>query len=183
MSDIYNPQTVSSATPSGPAGGSLGGTYPNPTVVTNANLTGDVTSVGNATTIAAGAVTPAKSSTAANTVSAGITIDGGGLVVTTGSKGFIQIEYACTITNWTLLADQAGSAVIDIKRSTYSGFPTTASIIGAGNSPTLSSVQKNTAAPSGWTSVTLAIGDILEYSVTSATTVTRLNLILTLVKT
>lgn len=36
--------------PSGPAGGSLGGTYPNPTVVTNANLTGDVTSVGNATT-------------------------------------------------------------------------------------------------------------------------------------
>lgn len=43
--------TPSSLPPSGTAGGSLGGTYPNPTVVTNANLTGPVTSVGNATSL------------------------------------------------------------------------------------------------------------------------------------
>jgi hypothetical protein len=36
--------------PTGAAGGGLSGTYPNPSVATNANLTGDVTSVGNATT-------------------------------------------------------------------------------------------------------------------------------------
>lgn len=41
-----------SFTPSGAAGGGLGGTYPNPTVVTNANLTGPITSSGNATSIA-----------------------------------------------------------------------------------------------------------------------------------
>lgn len=47
---------ITGAAPTGTAGGSLGGTYPNPSVVTNANLTGPITSSGNATSVTANAV-------------------------------------------------------------------------------------------------------------------------------
>lgn len=109
-------------------------------------------------------------------------ISGGGSPITTGSKGFTIVDYSGTIDRWTILGDQSGSAVIDVKRSTYGGFPTTSSIVGAGNKPTLSAAQKNQAAPSGWTSTSLAAGDILEFNVDSASTVQRLILSLRVIK-
>lgn len=99
----------------------------------------------------------------------GITIDGGGSAVTTGSKGFITVPYAGTITNWYMAADQSGSAVIDVKRSGTS-------IVGAGNKPTLSSAQSGNAAVSSWTSTAISAGDILEFNVGSASTLTRVTL-------
>jgi hypothetical protein len=45
---------------------------------------------------------------------AGLVIDGGGSTPTTGSKGFLQVTFAGTITGWTLIADQSlrGSPLI-----------------------------------------------------------------------
>lgn len=109
------------------------------------------------------------------TCSIAISIDGGGSVITTGAKGQISIPAACTITGWNLTADQSGSCVVDVLRSTYSGFPTTASLAST-DKPTLSSVQKNqNLAVSVWTT-SLAAGDQLQFNVNSATTVTRVNL-------
>ncbi len=116
--------------------------------------------------------------------SIGITVDGGGSALTAGSKGFISVPYGCSIDSWTILSDVAGSAVIDIKRSTYGDFPTTASIVGAGNKPTLSTAQKNTAAPASWTSTAITAGDILEFVVEATpSTLTRCNLTLKVTKT
>jgi hypothetical protein len=104
-------------------------------------------------------------------------IDGGGSVITSGSKGDLQITFACTITQWTLLADQSGSIVVDVLRSTYAAYPPTSSIA-TGGVPTLSSAASAQASTSGvWASTAIVAGDILRFSVTGTpTSVTRVTL-------
>jgi hypothetical protein len=114
----------------------------------------------------------------ARTASINFTIDGGGSVPTTGIWGQISIPTGCTVTGWVLTADASGSAVIDVLRSTYAGFPTTTSIAGT-DKPTLSSTQKNeNLSISAWGSTALSAGDQLQVNLNSVTTCTRLNLTL-----
>jgi hypothetical protein len=106
---------------------------------------------------------------------AGITIDGSGSTPTTGSKGFVQVPFAGTITGWTLIGDVSGSASITVKKSTFAGFPTTTSIV-ASTAPVLSSQQNATSTTlTGWTTA-VAAGDVLEFVLASVSTVTRLTL-------
>ena len=124
---------------------------------------------------------PALSVTNLATSTINFVIDGGGSVIVTGSKGFIVVDYACTIINNTLLADKSGSIVVDIKKIDYATFPTTASICAAAK-PTLTTAQKSQDATlTGWTT-SITAGDILEYYVDSATTVTRVTLSLKVIK-
>jgi hypothetical protein len=119
-------------------------------------------------------VTP---STTTRTTAIQYVIDGGGSIVGTGLKGQINMPIGGTITGWTLTADQPGSAVIDVLRSTYANFSTTVSIVGSGNGPNLSGVQKNQSLSlSGWTSITLNQYDEVQFNVISASSVMRLNL-------
>lgn len=108
-------------------------------------------------------------------------IDGSGQTILTGSKGYTIIDFPCTIINNTLLADQSGSIVVDIKKCTYALFPTTSSICAAAK-PTLSSAQNSQDVTlTGWTTA-ISAGDILEYNVDSVTTVTRVTLSLKVTK-
>lgn len=110
-------------------------------------------------------------------------IDGGGAVITAGTKGYLEVPFACTISRWTLLANASGSIVVDVLKSTYSGFPTTSSIT-ASATPTLSSAQKGQSSSlSGWTT-SVSAGNILEFKVTgSPATVTRVTISLTVTRT
>lgn len=122
------------------------------------------------------------SATAFTKATIGITIDGGGSAITTGSKGYISIPYSCTINSNTIVANATGDIVIDIKKSTYSGFPTTASICAAAK-PTLAAAQKSTDSTlTGWTT-TINSGDIIEFVVDSAATITKATLTLGVTKT
>ena len=101
----------------------------------------------------------------------GLSTDGFGSVLTTGSKGLIIIPYISTITNWYLTSTISGSVVVDVKRNGTS-------IIGAGNKPTLSSGTYASASVSSWTSTSLNIGDVLEFNIDSVSTITNLNVVL-----
>lgn len=121
---------------------------------------------------------------AARTSSLFYVIDGGGAPITTGIKGDLHVPFACTITKWTLLADQVGSIVIDLwKRATTSGAPTVAHTITASAKPTLSSSDwDDDSTLTGWTTSVTA-NDRIRFNVDSITTVTRVMLSLTVVRT
>lgn len=100
----------------------------------------------------------------------GLPLDGQGGVITTGSKGFITIPFACELLDWYVSADVSGSIVIDVKRSS-------ASIVGGGgNKPTLSGAQNGTAVIAGWTSNLIEAGDVLEFNVDSIATIKKVTL-------
>jgi len=110
-------------------------------------------------------------------------IDGGGSAITTGEKGHLEIPFACTIQQVTMLADQSGSIVVDIWKDTYANFPPTdADSITASAPPTISSAQKSQDSTlSGWTT-SIASGDILAFNVDSCTTITRVTISLKVAK-
>ena len=110
-----------------------------------------------------------------------ITIDGGGSAITTSSPTMggatVQVPCACMIMGWTVESDASGSIAIDVTRANKD--VPSESIVGSGTMPGLSSAQYADDTPTSWTSVNLAQGDVLGFSVASATTVQRVTLSLT----
>jgi hypothetical protein len=109
-------------------------------------------------------------------------IDGGGSVIATGAKGSIVMPWAWTdIAAAYLLADQSGSAVVDIWKDVIGSYPPVdADSITASAPPTLSSAASSVDSTlTGWTK-TGSAGDILRFNVDSCTTITRLTVALIL---
>jgi hypothetical protein len=149
----------------------------NPTLVAPSTSGNVLTS--NGSTWISSAATGGGSGTGTFTATLGITIDGGGSAPTTGVKGYLYVPFACTINSVTLAADQSGSAVIDIWKVAYASFPpTVTNTITASDLPTLSSAQDyQDSTLTGWTTSVNA-GDVLAFNVNSASTLTRINLVL-----
>jgi len=113
-------------------------------------------------------------------------IDGGGSAIEAGNKGHLEVPFACTITGWTLAADQSGAIKIDVWRDTYANFP-------PANGDSLCNSHEPEIAASGdnaqdldladWTSVALVAGDWLAFYVDSCATITRVTLSLRVTKT
>lgn len=110
-------------------------------------------------------------------------IDGGGSVITTGMKGYLQAVDAGTVTQWTIVGDTAGSISVDITSDPYSSFGSNTSLVGVGTKPNIAAATKGQAAPSGWTGTAITAGNFIGFSVSSVATVTKVTVILTITRT
>lgn len=115
-------------------------------------------------------------------------IDGAGAAITTGLKGYIEIPFSCTITQSSLFADQTGSIVVNVWKTTFALFnpgvhPVVADKITASAPPTIAAgVKAQDATLTGWTT-TINAGDILAFNVDSVTTIQRVTIDLKVTKT
>lgn len=163
--------------PSGPTGqrGATGPSGANSTVTGptgNTGPTGFTGPQGNTVTGPTGSTGMTGSSGEAFVSTINFVIDGGGATITTGLKGLLMVDFACTIEQVTLLADVSCSIVVDIRKTTYSSYDGSThpgpgdSICGAAV-PTLSSqIKYQDAALAGWTT-SISAGDLLGFNVSS----------------
>jgi hypothetical protein len=172
------------------------------TVTTNANLTGPITSVGNATSIASDvalAGNPTTTTQAATDNSTRIATTAHVKATTsrlaplkidttaTGQKYLMYpVPFACTITGWEMVSatGASGSVVIDIWKDTYANYPPTDldSITGSAPPTITTATKAQSSTLTGWTT-SLAEGDYLEINVDSVTTITNVTLTLTVTRT
>ena len=104
-------------------------------------------------------------------------MDGGGATRTTGIKGDIHVPCACVVGQWTLIADQTGSAVVDIWRDSFTNAPpVVGDSITASAKPTISSaVKAQSSTLTGWTT-SIPADSVLRFNLDSVTAVQRLTL-------
>lgn len=106
-------------------------------------------------------------------------IDGGGLPIVPGQKGYIQIPFECTIIGWNMYADQSTTTVVDVWGVPYANFPPSApnSITGSAM-PTLTAQQGIASTTlTGWT-LLIPSQEILAFDVVSNNNATRVTLVL-----
>lgn len=99
-------------------------------------------------------------------------VDSGSVTMLSGNKGSVTLDVSGILESLTILSDQQGDLILDIKKSDYVSFPTFTSIVG-GVYPQLSNERKvRDDNLTGW-STTIVAGDILTFDVVSVNNINR----------
>ena len=105
-----------------------------------------------------------------------------GALIASGAQIDMIVPFNCEIKRYTTLADVSGNAIIEVWRDSSTYPPTGAdSITGPGIRVNASKTQSTSF--TSWSSVTLAVNDMLRFNVSGATTsINRITLILEVLK-
>jgi hypothetical protein len=99
-------------------------------------------------------------------------IDSGSFSMLSGNKGSMTLDVSGVIESLTVLSDQQGDLILDIKKSNYTNYPTFSSIVG-GTYPQMSNSRKiKDDILNNW-DVTLVAGDILTFDVIAVSNINR----------
>lgn len=94
----------------------------------------------------------------------------------------IQLFLNGTITGWSIVSDVAGDCVIDVWKAPGT-IPTVANTITGTEKPTLTAQQLNFDTNLTTWTVSVTAGDVIGFNLDSASTLTSVNLIITILKT
>lgn len=110
----------------------------------------------------------------------GISLDGGGEVISAGTVNYITLVKSGTIKAWALVADQVGDVVIDIWKKSGALPINNDSIVGNGIKPNLTqqSINSENDLPQ-YINLSVTAGDIIGFHVDSAAGITKATLTLT----
>ena len=104
-------------------------------------------------------------------------VESGSFDMEPGIKGHITLDVTGTIDSWTIVAEQAGTLIVDIKKSTFNDYPSMVSITGT-EKPYLGVINGMTQTKNKdedlttWNRV-LNAGDVLQYEVVAVSNVKR----------
>ncbi len=109
----------------------------------------------------------------------GATFDGGNVDIAPGAYCDIRVPYGCTITKASLLTDEIGSIVVDVRVVPFVAFPPLGSdsIVGANPPQVLGGNKWEDSVLSGW-SADISSGAVVRFHVLVCTGVTRATVLL-----
>lgn len=107
-------------------------------------------------------------------------LDNGSFDITPGVKGSLGIDVSGRIESWTIVSEETGSIVIDIRKDRFDTYPDNLTSIVGSEYPRLIGQSKNRdESLSTWLTDIIA-GDILDFNVVSCTGITKCSLFLRL---
>jgi len=107
-------------------------------------------------------------------------LDNGSQDITTGSKGYLNIDVSGVIESWTVVSEDTGNIAIDILKTNYSNFPNGFTSIVGSEFPRLQSQSKNRDDNLSTWNVNINAGDILDFRVLSCSGITKCSVFLRL---